>query len=269
MADAHTVSVAVELVPLVVAAVAAFLGGIMNSVAGGGTLLTFPALIAAGLSPLTANATSTVALLPGALSSMLGYRSELAGARRWTVRLTVPSLIGGGLGAWLLLRTPDATFERVVPWLVLGATTLFLAQRPLMGWLGRRKVQVLRSAQDDSQLEPTWVLLGWQAIVGVYGGYFGAGVGILMLAALGFMGFTNIHRMNGLKNWGGFCMNLVAALTFAASGIVDWPVALSMAVGAILGGYIGSRAAQRLPQKYVRGVVVLVGLISGIWLMAR
>jgi uncharacterized membrane protein YfcA len=254
------VTFSVSLVRIAVAAVAAFLGGVMNAVAGGGTLLTFPSLIAAGLSPLVANATSTVALLPGALSSMLGYRSELAGARRWTTRLTIPSAVGGAVGAWLLLRTPDSTFNRVVPWLVLGATALFLVQQPLMRWIRRH---------EEAHLEPTVPLLVWQAVVGVYGGYFGAGVGILMLAALGFMGFKNIHRMNGLKNWGGFCMNLVAAATFAFSGIVDWPVALSMAIGATVGGYVGSRTAQRLPPHYVRGVVVVIGVASGTWLLLR
>ena len=112
-------------------------------------------------------------------------------------------------------------------------------------------------------------LLGWQFLVGVYGGYFGAGVGILMLAALGLMGFVNIHRMNGLKNWGGFCMNLVAAASFGVSGIVNWPIALSMAAGATLGGYVGSRSAQRVPQAWVRGAVAAIGVLSGIWLLAR
>jgi uncharacterized membrane protein YfcA len=252
---------------LVVAAAAALLAGVMNSVAGGGTLLTFPALIAAGLSPLTANATSTVALLPAALSAMHGYRGELAGARRWAIGLALPALVGGGAGAVLLLHTSNATFERVVPWLVLGATTLFLVQRPLLRWIRRHEETV--GAADPESRAPAPRLLGWQLLVGVYGGYFGAGVGILMLAALGFMGFTNIHRMNGLKNWGGFCMNLVAAATFALSGIVDWPVALSMAVGSIAGGYLGARGAQRLPQALVRGVVATIGIGSGIWLMLR
>ena len=247
----------------------------MNAVAGGGTLLTFPALVAAGLSPLVANATSTVALLPGALSSMLGYRRELTGAQRWTAQLTVPSLIGGGFGAWLLLRTSDSTFSHVVPWLVLGATSLFLVQRPLIAWI-RKHPRYGRTATggpdvsvSDDALHPTLTLLAWQLLVAVYGGYFGAGVGILMLAALGFMGFSNIHRMNGLKNWGGFCMNVVAAITFAFSGIVDWPVALSMTGGAIFGGYIGSHTAQRLPQSVVRSAVVVVGVVSGVWLLLR
>jgi uncharacterized membrane protein YfcA len=253
---------------LLVAAVAALLAGVMNSVAGGGTLLTFPALIAAGLSPLAANATSTVALLPAALSSMLGYKGELAGARRWAVALAAPSLIGGGLGALLLLHTSNATFEQVVPWLVLGATALFLLQRPLLRWI-RGHEAVVKSQAELEAHTPAPRLLALQLLVGVYGGYFGAGVGILMLAALGFMGFHNIHRMNGLKNWGGFCMNLVAATTFGFSGIVDWPVALSMAVGSIAGGYIGARAAQRIPQGLVRGLVALIGIVSGVWLLGR
>jgi uncharacterized membrane protein YfcA len=252
---------------LVVAAVAALAGGVMNSVAGGGTLLTFPSLIAAGLSPLAANATSTVALLPAALSSMLGYRDELRGAKRWATALTVPSLLGGGLGALLLLRTSNDTFERVVPWLVLGATALFLLQRPLMRWIGRHEAP--SSAAVGERAAPTALMLMLQLGVGVYGGYFGAGVGILTLALLGFMGFVNIHRMNGLKNWSGFCMNAVAAGTFALSGIVEWPVAGAMAAGSIAGGYIGARGAQRVPQVLVRAAVAIIGIGSGIWLLVR
>jgi uncharacterized protein len=252
---------------LVVAAVAALVGGVMNSVAGGGTLLTFPALVAAGLSPLTANATSTVALLPAALSSMLGYRDELRGAKRWAGALTLPSLAGGGIGALLLLRTSNATFERVVPWLVLIATALFLLQRPLMRWARRHEPPT--AVPSGEAAGPTALLLSLQLGVGVYGGYFGAGVGILTLALLGFMGFVNIHRMNGLKNWSGFCMNAVAAGTFAVSGIVEWPVAASMAAGAIAGGYLGARGAQRVPQGLVRAAVAVIGIGSGIWLLVR
>jgi uncharacterized protein len=252
---------------LLVAAAAALVGGVINSVAGGGTLLTFPALVAAGLSPLAANATSTVALLPAALSSMLGYRDELQGSTRWAAALTLPSLVGGGLGAVLLLRTSNETFERVVPWLVLGATALFLLQRPLMRWTRRHELP--SAAPVGERAGPTALLLGLQLGVGVYGGYFGAGVGILTLALLGFMGFVNIHRMNGLKNWSGFCMNAVAAGTFAVSGIVEWPVAGAMAAGAIAGGYLGARAAQRVPQALVRAAVGVIGVGSGAWLLVR
>ena len=239
----------------------------VNAIAGGGTLLTFPALVAAGLSPLSANATSTVALLPGALSSMLGYRDELAGVRRWAILFALPSLLGGAIGALLLLRTSSATFDRIVPWLVLGATALFLAQRPLL-----HVIRGARPQRGDDALtaeRPSAALLAGQFVVGVYGGYFGAGIGILMLAALGLMGFVNIHRMNGLKNWGGFCMNLVAAVTFASSGIVRWPVALGMALGSVAGGYVGARAALRVSQEAVRGAVATVGLLSGLWLLLR
>ena len=257
----------VSATQFLIGAGAALLAGFVNAIAGGGTLLTFPALVAAGLSPLNANATSTVALLPGALSSMWGYRDELTGARRWAALFAVPSLAGGAMGAALLLHTPSDAFDRIVPWLVLGATALFLAQRPLL--------RVIRGARphpgDDwlSARTPSLGLLGGQLLVGIYGGYFGAGIGILMLAALGLMGFSNIHRMNGLKNWGGFCMNLVAALTFAVSGIVRWPVALGMALGSVVGGYIGARAALRVPQDVVRGAVAAVGVLSGVWLLMR
>jgi uncharacterized protein len=199
---------------------------------------------------------------------MLGYRGELAGARRWAALFAIPSLVGGGVGAVLLLHTSSEAFDLIVPWLVLGATALFLLQRPLLLLL--RASPVLDS--DDGGITaraPSVGLLAGQLAVGVYGGYFGAGVGILMLAALGFMGFTNIHRMNGLKNWGGFCMNLVAALSFAVSGIVRWPVALGMAAGSIAGGYIGARAAQRVPQQVVRAAVAAVGVASGVWLLVR
>ncbi|MEO7456524.1 MAG: sulfite exporter TauE/SafE family protein [Gemmatimonadaceae bacterium] len=253
---------------LAIAAAAAFGAGIINAIAGGGTLLTFPSLIAAGIPALVANATSTVALVPGAMSSFFGYRDELAGARKWAVALFVPSLLGGGTGAWLLLHTPAATFDLVVPWLVFGATVLFVLQPRLVGWIRTHEHD---SVDDDALTRrgPTPVLLAWQYLIGIYGGYFGAGVGILMLAALGFMGFTNIHRMNGLKNWGGFWMNTVAAVSFAASGIVDWPVAILMAGCATLGGYVGSRGAQRLPKHWVRRVVAFVGFSSAGWLFLR
>jgi uncharacterized membrane protein YfcA len=199
---------------------------------------------------------------------MIGYRGELTGARRWATLFAVPSLVGGAIGAALLLHTSNAAFDRIVPWLVFGATALFLAQRPLL-----RLVRGSAAVEgDDDALTaraPSLALLGGQLLVGIYGGYFGAGIGILMLASLGLMGFTNIHRMNGLKNWGGFCMNLVAALSFAVGGIVRWPVALGMAVGSIAGGYVGARAALRVPQNIVRGAVAAVGVLSGIWLLVR
>ena len=253
--------------------VSAVAGG-MNAIAGGGTLLTFPALIGLGIPPIVANATSTVALWPGSLASIWGYRDELRGARRWAIGFAVPSLLGGALGAWLLLHTPPGRFARLVPWLVLGATTLFMVQGPLMARVRRRRGMVAAAAEVDhggdaalTQGLPSASILVYQFFVGVYGGYFGGGIGILMLAALGFMGLTNIHRMNGLKNWGGLCMNLVAAATFAFSSLVNWPVALSMAAGALAGGYGGSRIALRVPQRHVRHAIIAIGLFAGVWLM--
>jgi uncharacterized membrane protein YfcA len=246
---------------VVVSAVA----GAMNAVAGGGTLLTFPALIGLGISPLTANATSTVALWPGSASSFWGYRRELAGAQRWAIGFAFPSLIGGAVGAFLLLRTEEKTFAALVPWLVLGATVLFMAQAPLNAWLKRRPTTATASDGTDRFPKPQLVFI--QFLIGIYGGYFGAAAGILMLAALGLMGLTNIHRMNGLKNWGALCFNAVAAGMFAFSGLVNWQVALSMAVGAIGGGYLGSRMAQRVSQQTVRVVIIAIGLGSGLWLL--
>jgi uncharacterized protein len=244
---------------------AAAIGGAINAIAGGGTLVTFPALVGLGVPAIVANATSTVALWPGAIASMYGYRHELAGVRSWAVRFALPSLLGGLAGALLLLRTPADRFDQIVPWLVLGATLLFLVQRPLMAALRKRRGE--SAAADPTSQAPAVGLLLFQFGVAVYGGYFGAGIGILMLAALGFMGFTNIHRMNGLKNWGGLCINVTAAVTFAVLGLVDWPVAIAMAIGATLGGYAGSRLAQKVPQEYVRRAVILIGFVAGFWML--
>ncbi|HEX6050630.1 MAG TPA: sulfite exporter TauE/SafE family protein [Gemmatimonadaceae bacterium] len=254
---------------------AAVIGGAVNSIAGGGTLLTFPALVGLGIPPIVANATSTVALWPGSVASVWGYRDLLSGMRGWVTRFAIPSLLGGLLGAALLLATPARRFDVIVPWLVFGATLLFLVQRPLSERLRQRAERhaTLPDVADDHAfdraVQPSTRLLLYQFGVAVYGGYFGAGIGILMLAALGFMGFRNIHRMNGLKNWGGLCANAVAAGTFAFSGLVSWPVAVAMAIGAAVGGYGGSRLAQRVPQARVRQAIVVIGFASTLWLLTR
>jgi hypothetical protein len=257
-----------DIIQLIGVTVAAALGSTINAIAGGGTLITFPSLIAFGVSPIVANATSTVALWPGALGSMLGYRHLLRGARAWAVEFAVPSLLGGFAGALLLLWTPAERFAHLAPWLVFGATCLFALQ----GALARRVRQAAAVPGGEHAVEanlgrPPVKHLFAQFFVGVYGGYFGAGIGILMLAILGMMGLRNIHQMNGLKNWGGLCINFVAAVTFALSGLVDWFVAICMAVGATAGGYAASRLAQRVPQMWVRRAVLLVGFGSGLWLL--
>jgi uncharacterized membrane protein YfcA len=255
----------VQILQLATVMALSVIAGAMNSIAGGGTLLTFPALVGLGIPAIVANATSTVALWPGAMSSIFGYRAQLAGARQWAIGFAAPSLIGGGVGAWLLLRTPPTRFAALVPWLVLGATALFLIQPRIVG-RARRNAETVQDPTAAGSY-PSIGVVFWQFLVAIYGGYFGAGVGILMLAVLGFMGMSNIHRMNGLKNWGGLCMNFVAAVTFAFSSLVRWPIALAMAIGSIAGGYLGSRLAQRTPQQYVRRAVVVIGLVGGIWLM--
>ncbi len=259
---------------IAIAAVSA-VGGAVNSIAGGGTLLTFPALLGLGVPALSANATSTVALWPGSISSMLGYRKELKGARRWATRLAVPSIIGGAVGAALLVVTPEARFKLLVPWLVLGATVLFALQGPFMGWLRRREetrrlaaigIDGVALEEASQRIDPSPAMLVAQFAVGAYGGYFGAGAGIVMLAVFGLMGLTNIHQMNGLKNFNGICFNGIAAITFAAMKIVNWPVALVMAIGSSAGGYMMSGLAQRVPQAWVKNSVTLIGLGSAIWL---
>ena len=244
---------------------AALIAGAVNAIAGGGTLLTFPALVWLGLPPISANATSTVALWPGSFGSMWAYRRQLAGARRWLLWFTVPGIAGGIVGAQLLLHTTAERFDLIVPFLVLGATVLFLLQPPLSRRLARRLTE--EHAVNTGLPQPSGWILAAQLGVAIYGGYFGAGIGILMLAALGAIGLTDIHRMNGIKNWGAMCINATAALTFAFSGIVIWPVALTMAVGGLVGGYGGARLALRVGQKWVRRAVVAIGLLAFVWLM--
>jgi uncharacterized membrane protein YfcA len=255
----------VSLPGLLLVFAAALLAGAVNSIAGGGTLLTFPALVWLGLPPISANATSTVALWPGSFGSMWAYRGQLHRTRRWLLWFTVPSVAGGVLGAQLLLHTSASGFDAIVPFLVLGATVLFVLQQPLSRRLARRATEEHALATALPPLSP-WVLAG-QFAVAVYGGYFGAGIGILMLATLGAMGLSDIHRMNGIKNWGAMCINAVAAVTFAVSGIVTWPVAATMAVGGLAGGYGGARLALRVGQKWVRRAVVAIGFLAFVWLL--
>jgi len=258
-----------SITSLVVIAAVSALGSAANSVAGGGTLLTFPALIALGVPPMAANATSTVALWPGSISSMLGYRRELAGARSWAVRFAVPSVLGGIVGAALLLLTSEKRFAQLVPWLVLGATVLFALQKPVVRWLLARGTVRAPLVYGTDLAPPTIGLLFGQFGVAIYGGYFGAGAGIVMLAALGFMGLTNIHQMNGLKNWGGVCFNGVAAFIFVGMGLVNWPIAIAMAIGATFGGYATAGIARRAPQAVVRGLVTAIGLSATVWLFVK
>lgn len=245
---------------------AAFLAGVVNSIAGGGTLITFPALLSAGLPAVTANATSTVALVPGSLSAFWGYRGEVRGEGRLLFAMALPSLVGGTIGALAANRAGDALFAKLAPLLVLGATLLFMAQEPLRRWSRRTP---LRSAAEERGASRLAAMAGFQLLVALYGGFFGAGIGILMLASLGLLGLTNIHRMNGLKNLAAVCINGLAALTFTLAGRVEWSIASFMIVGGIAGGYTGAGLAQRLGQVVVRRLVVAIGLGISAWLFVR
>jgi uncharacterized membrane protein YfcA len=262
--------VAVWQIPLVF--LAAFAAGMMNSVAGGGTLVTFPTLVWLGIDPIQANVTSTVALWPGSLGAMVGFRRELGDSRRWMLLLGAPSVAGGLIGARLLLLTPSPLFASIVPYLILFATILFAAGEPLM-----RRRRSNNPRQDSEQGNTAqakgrawWAgAIAFQFFVAIYGGYFGAGIGILMLAALGLLGLTDIHQMNGLKNFFAVCINIVAAAYFIASGRVAWPYALVMVVGAIAGGYGGAGLARRLGRQVVRRAVIVIGLAMAVSLLFR
>ncbi len=246
--------------------VAAFVAGMINSIAGGGTLITFPILLWTGLDAKMANATSTVALWPGLLGGLWGYRREMQNSRPLLVRLGITSVCGGALGAWLLIRTPSPVFARLVPFLILFATILFIAQEPISRRLRLRTATT--ETHDPSRKWWAGAIL-FQFASAIYGGYFGAGNGILMLAALGLLGISDIHKANGVKNYLGMCLNSVAIIGFAVSGLVRWPDALLMAVSAIAGGYFGASIAQRLGRVFVRRAVIVIGLVIGIAMLIR
>jgi uncharacterized protein len=242
---------------------AALVAGMINSVAGGGTLVSFPALIWVGRDPIVANVTSTIGLWPASLGAMVGFRRELRESREWIGVLLAPSFAGGILGAVLLLRTPSHTFAAVVPYLILFATSLFAAGDRIAG----------RSPASPSPGSFSggswWAAVSFQFFVAVYGGYFGAGIGILMLAALSLFGLTDMHRMNGIKNTLAVIINGTAAIYFSLSGRVLWSDALLMAVGASVGGYGGAGLARALGQAFVRRAVVAIGIAMAVSLLWR
>ncbi|HEX8698571.1 MAG TPA: sulfite exporter TauE/SafE family protein [Myxococcaceae bacterium] len=228
---------------------AALLAGALNSVAGGGSFVTVPSLIFLGVSPVVANATSTVALWPGSLASGWGYRREVLAERKSALELSLVSAVGGVAGALLLVWTPADVFLRLLPFLLLAATLLFT--------FGPRIREVLGARSGEETGRGTVLVL--QAVIAVYGGYFGGGMGLMMLAAFALMGMTDIHRMNGLKSLMGALINGVAVVTFIVAKVVDWTIVLPMVVGAIAGGYLGATVARRLPGAYVRRFVIAVG----------
>jgi len=245
----------IEITALLAAACAA---GAINAVAGGGTLITFPVLILFGVPLVVANATSTLSLVFGISGSLYGFRSRLAEVRPWFSTFIPVSVLGGWLGSILLTRGSEQSFSRLVPYLVLFATILFMIQGLVRRMVAHRVVSL--EAPPSGRLHLA-VALVFQFLVSVYGGYFGAGIGILMLASLGFLGFSDIHRMNTLKNVLGGLINVVAALWFIFSGLIDWPRMGIMTVGAVAGYYLGATYSQKLPQSGVRHLITAIGLV--------
>lgn len=234
--------------PLLLAA--AFIAGALNAVAGGGSFLTLPALVFAGVPPVAANATGTLALLPGYIASAWGFRENIRAPQHLSLTsITLISLVGGALGAGLLLLTPNETFRAIVPWLLLLATMLF-AFGPRLLQMSRRTGEAGTTAQ----------VLGLLAVA-VYGGYFNGGLGIMLLALFGLLGQTDIHGMNGLKNLVSAVLTAIAVALYAGGGVIVWWAALTMMVAATAGGYLGARWARRLPPVWVRRGVVVTGLV--------
>ena len=248
-----------EVARYAAAGAAAVVAGAVNAVAGGGTLISFPTLLFLGVGPVVANATNAVALWPGSLAGAVGFRHELGHTRHWLVLLLPPSIVGGAIGAVILLHTGASLFRTIAPFLILLATGLLAAQN-------RVTARVAHADPRSSRLF-RWSAIGFQFLVGVYGGFFGAGIGILMLAALGMLGVGDINQMNGLKNVLAVCINGIAAIYFVVSGAVVWGFAVVMAVGAILGGYAGASVARRLKEEVVRRFVVVVGVVVAVILL--
>jgi uncharacterized protein len=238
---------------------AAFTSGVLNAIAGGGAFVTFPALLFAGVPPVAANATSTVALFPGQMASAWAYRRDTRGVQGIGVpAFILLSLVGGLIGALLLLFTSNAVFARLVPWLLLFATLVFAAGNFLgMGKAGGR-----------ARLGRRGVLVT-QFLISIYGGYFGGGIGFLMLAALTLFGMRDIHAMNGLKILLATLMNGAAVVAFVLAGIVDWPEAVVMAIASVAGGYVGALGAKRVDQRILKGCVVALGVALTVYFFMR
>jgi uncharacterized membrane protein YfcA len=262
----------------------AFVGGALNAVAGGGSFLTLPTLLWAGISPVSANATSTFAMWPASLASAVAYRGEIARARAWMWQLGAISLVGGLLGGLLLVRTSDESFIRLLPWLMLVAAATFSFGARITGWARSRRapgvaVRVAPGAAgtvvvapqatriSDARV-PLWTL-PLQLVIATYGGYFGGGMGIMMLAAMSVAGMTDMHEMNGLKTVLVIAINGVALAAFIVTGAITWGVGFVMVCGGIAGGYAGASAARRFAGRAVRTVVIVVAWTMTVYFFVR
>ena len=243
---------------------AAVLGGALNSVAGGGSFFTFPALVLMGMPPVNANATNTVVLWPGSLASVGAYRKELATEKHRLLVYGGVSLLGGVLGAILLLHTEQSTFQKLIPYLLLVATLLFTFGGTVAAWI-RSRFRISHNLSSRARIG----ILFLQLVIAIYGGYFGGGIGILMLALLAMMGMENIHAMNALKTVLATCINGMAVITFIVAGAVIWSKALFMISGAVLGGYGGAYYAQKINPIWVRRFVTLTGSLLTIYFFKK
>jgi uncharacterized membrane protein YfcA len=238
---------------------AGLLAGAVNAVAGGGTLLTFPALLATGMPPVTANITSSVGLISGYAGGSVAYRRELAGQGPRARTLVAVSVVGGIAGALLLLFTPDATFRAVVPYLVLLSCALLAVQPAL--------ARILEGHRRRGSAEITWAVRLGVGLGAVYGAYFGAGLGVLLLAVLGILVADDLQRLNALKGVLSLVVNVVGVLVFVGSGQVAWGYAAILAVTAYVGGTLGVSVARRLPAAVMRGAIVTLGTVVGVVLL--
>jgi uncharacterized membrane protein YfcA len=246
-----------ELPIVLLIAAAGFFAGVQNALAGGGSFITFPALLLAGLNPLSANMTSTIAMFPSQTTSAVAGRKLVGDVGPLSFKqMFIISVVGGVLGAILLLNTPAPFFARLVPWLVLFATSVF-------AWGSFR-----RKPLHAVGMMPRWALVLVQSCIAVYGGYFGGGIGFLMLAALTIAG-QQVRAATATKNMLAMAMNAAATLIFASSGMISWPAALALCVGGVAGGLCGSWLIHRLPEKVMRGFVVLVGAALTVWMFSR
>ncbi|MGB6055337.1 MAG: sulfite exporter TauE/SafE family protein [Burkholderiaceae bacterium] len=237
---------------IVLVAAAGFMAGAMNSMAGGGTFFSFPAMLAAGVPPVAANASNSVALWPASLSGAWAYRRELARYKRYLIPMGITSLIGGIGGGLLLLSTRDATFSLLIPWLLLFATVLFAFSGQLSRWL---------RGQEGGTPGAGPLALAGHLLVSIYGGFFGAGMGILMIASLAMAGHDDVHEINAIKNLLSAVIYSVTITTFVIAGAVSWPFTLVMMATATIGGYAGAAAARKIPALWMRRFIITVGVI--------
>jgi uncharacterized membrane protein YfcA len=239
--------------------IASFLAGALNAMAGGGSFLSFPALLGIGVAPIQANATNTVALWPGQFTSIAAYWQDLKANVRLVLPVCSAALLGGLAGAVVLLRTGQATFLALVPWLLLLAAGLFAASGPVSSWLQRKRVRVAAGAQPTPK--PTLVPL-WFGVVAVcfYIGYFGAGAGFLLMSVLAVFGIQNINQVNALKVIATTTANGIAVVTFIVEKQIVWKYCLLMMIAAALGGYLGARYSRGLNPRFMRMLVVAIGL---------